>query len=206
MRRGVGYGILAGALWGTVFLVPRLLGDFPPALLASARCMMYGVVSLLAALPIARRVAAKLTRADLVALGWLAFVGNLVYYLFLTAAVHRIGIGPTSLIVGVLPVTVTLAGRHDHGAVPLHRLVFPLALVAAGIACINVHVFVGSASQAAASATTVAGKLAGIACALGALATERLLSHMREVPEHVHRQEVVSCTLVVRGSSASAPA
>lgn len=42
--------------------------------------------------------------------------------------------------------------------------------------------------------------------ALGALATERLLSHMREVPEHVHRQEVVSCTLVVRGSSASAPA
>lgn len=171
MRRGVGYGILAGALWGTVFLVPRLLGDFPPALLASARCMMYGVVSLLAALPIARRVAAKLTRADLVALGWLAFVGNLVYYLFLTAAVHRIGIGPTSLIVGVLPVTVTLAGRHDHGAVPLHRLVFPLALVAAGIACINVDVFVGSASQAAASATTVAGKLAGIACALGALAT-----------------------------------
>jgi DNA-binding LacI/PurR family transcriptional regulator len=42
--------------------------------------------------------------------------------------------------------------------------------------------------------------------ALGALATERLLSHMREVPEHVHRQEVVCCTLVVRGSSASTPA
>src|SRR6185437_9558769 len=42
--------------------------------------------------------------------------------------------------------------------------------------------------------------------ALGALATERLLSNMREVPEHVHRQEVVSCTLVVRGSSASIPA
>jgi len=171
MRRGVGYGILAGALWGTVFLVPRMLGDFAPGLLASARCMMYGIVSLLATLPIARRVAAKLTRADLVALARLAFIGNLVYYLFLTAAVHRIGIGPTSLIVGVLPVTVTLAGRHDHGAVPLHRLIFPLALVAAGIACINIDVFTGGPAQGAASAATVAGKLAGVACAVGALAT-----------------------------------
>ena len=171
MRRGVGYGIMAGALWGTVFLVPRLLGDFAPALLASARCMMYGVVSLIAAIPIGRRVAAKLTRADLMALARLAFIGNLVYYLFLTAAVHRIGIGPTSLIVGVLPVTVTLAGRHDHGAVPLHRLIFPLALVAAGIACINVDVFAGSVTQGAASAATVAGKLAGVGCAVGALAT-----------------------------------
>ena len=171
MRQGVSYGIMAGALWGTVFLVPRLLGDFPPALLASARCMMYGLVSLAAAVPIARRVAGKLTRADLGALAGLALIGNLVYYLFLTAAVHRIGIGPTSLIVGVLPVTVTLAGRHDHGAVPLVRLTFPLGLVAAGIACINVDVFAGGASQAAVSATTVAGKLAGVACAVGALAT-----------------------------------
>ncbi|HWX11168.1 MAG TPA: EamA/RhaT family transporter, partial [Trinickia sp.] len=81
MRRGVMYGMMAGALWGTVFLVPRLLPDFAPALLGAARCMMYGLVSLAAAVPIARRVAAKLTRPDLIALARLAFVGNLVYYL-----------------------------------------------------------------------------------------------------------------------------
>jgi drug/metabolite transporter (DMT)-like permease len=170
MRRGVMYGMMAGALWGTVFLVPRLLPDFAPALLSAARCMMYGLVSLAAAVPIARRVASKLTRADLIALARLAFVGNLVYYLFLTAAVHRVGIGPTSLIVGVLPVTVTLAGRRDHGALPLRRLAWPLALVTAGIVCINVDVFAGGPSQTQ-GADAVLGKLVGVVCALGALAS-----------------------------------
>ncbi|PTB19955.1 EamA family transporter [Trinickia symbiotica] len=170
MRRGVMYGMMAGALWGTVFLVPRLLADFSPALLASARCMMYGIVSLAAAVPIARRIAAKLTRADLVALARLAFIGNLVYYVFLTAAVHHVGIGPTSLIVGVLPVTVTLAGRRDHGAVPLGRLIWPLALVMAGIVCINVDVF-ANAPAPTPDAQSVPGKLLGLVCALGALAS-----------------------------------
>jgi drug/metabolite transporter (DMT)-like permease len=170
MRRGVTYGVMAGALWGMVFLIPRLLPDFAPLLLGASRCMMYGVVSLAAAAPIARRLAAKLTRADLVALAKLAFVGNLVYYVFLTAAVHRVGIGPTSLIVGVLPVTVTLAGRRDAGSVPLARLVWPLALVVAGIVCINVDVFSADPAIATGGAD-IWNKLVGVLCALGALAS-----------------------------------
>jgi drug/metabolite transporter (DMT)-like permease len=171
MRRGVMYGMMAGALWGTVFLVPRLLHDFPPVLLAAARCMMYGVVSLAAAVPIARRVAGKLTRADVFALARLALIGNLFYYALLTAAVHRVGIGPTSLIVGVLPLTVTLVGRRDHGAVPLNRLAWPLALVAAGIICVNIDVFAGPAGPANAGASSLFDKVIGLVCALAALAS-----------------------------------
>jgi drug/metabolite transporter (DMT)-like permease len=167
MRRGVTYGVLAGAIWGTVFLVPRLLPDFSPFLLGAARCMMYGLVSFAAALPMARRLAGKLTGADLLAVGKLAFVGNLVYYVFLTAGVHRVGIGPTSLIVGVLPLTVTLAGRRDTGAVPLARLRWPLALVAAGIVCINVDVFITAPSPAGAGG--LLDKATGVICATGAL-------------------------------------
>ena len=51
MRRGVAYGVMAGALWGVVFLAPRLLADFSPLLLGAGRYVMYGVVSVLAALP-----------------------------------------------------------------------------------------------------------------------------------------------------------
>ncbi|WP_206952052.1 DMT family transporter [Trinickia acidisoli] len=167
MRRGVTYGVMAGAIWGTVFLVPRLLPDFAPMLLGAARCMMYGLVSLVAALPMARRLAGKLTRADLVAVGKLALVGNLVYYVFLTAGVHRVGIGPTSLIVGVLPVTVTLAGRRDAGAVPIERLLWPLLLVVAGIVCINIDVFAAGPTQSGAG--SVSDKLLGVLCAVGAL-------------------------------------
>jgi drug/metabolite transporter (DMT)-like permease len=166
MQRGVAYGVMAGALWGMVFLVPRVLPDFSPLLLSAGRYTMYGIVSLAAALPMARSLIKRLTREDLGALVKLALAGNLLYYLLLTAAVHMIGIAPASLIVGVLPVTVTLLGRRDHGAVPLARLAWPLSLVVAGIACINIDVF----TVADTTPVSIATKLLGLACAVGALA------------------------------------
>ncbi|WP_322104088.1 DMT family transporter [Paraburkholderia sp. J41] len=167
MQRGVLYGVLAGALWGTVFVVPRQLAEFSPLLLSSGRYVMYGLVSLAALVPMLRRVWPRLTRADLVALVKLALMGNVLYYLFLASAIHLVGIAPASLIVGVLPVTVTLLGRRDHGAVPLARLVWPLAMIAAGIVCINVDVF--TASGNAASHASVLTRIAGLGCAVGAL-------------------------------------
>jgi drug/metabolite transporter (DMT)-like permease len=166
MQRGVAYGVMAGALWGMVFLVPRVLPDFSPLLLSAGRYTMYGIVSLAAALPSARSLVQRLSREDLAALVKLALAGNLLYYLLLTAAVHLIGIAPASLIVGVLPVTVTLLGRRDHGAVPLARLVWPLVMVMAGIACINIDVF----TVAGSTPVSIGTKLIGLACAVGALA------------------------------------
>jgi drug/metabolite transporter (DMT)-like permease len=170
MRRGVFYGMGAGAIWGFIFLAPRLLPDFSPLSLSVGRYLMYGLVSLAVALPFARRLTAKLTRADLVALAKLALVGNLLYYMLLASAVQLVGIAPTSLIVGILPVTVTLAGRRDHGAIDLRRLIGPLALVIAGIACINLDVFRDVLTHAGDGGASVPTRLAGLACAAGALA------------------------------------
>ena len=172
MQRGVAYGVMAGALWGVVFLVPRMLPEFSPLLLSAGRYTMYGIVSLVAALPMARSLVARLTREDLVALVKLALAGNLLYYILLASAVHLVGMAPASLIIGVLPVTVTLLGRRDHGAAPLARLVWPLAMVLAGIVCINVDVFsvASVADGAPGAAGSVLSKLAGLACAVGALA------------------------------------
>jgi len=78
MQRGVMYGMAAGAIWGFIFLAPRLLPDFSPLALSVGRYLMYGAVSLAVALPIARRLLAKLTRADFIALVKLALVGNLL--------------------------------------------------------------------------------------------------------------------------------
>ncbi|RQH07939.1 DMT family transporter [Paraburkholderia dinghuensis] len=167
MQRGVLYGVLAGALWGTVFVVPRQLQDFSPLLLSAGRYVMYGLVSLAALVPMLRRVWPRLTRQDLIMLVKLALMGNLLYYLFLATAIHLVGIAPASLIVGVLPVTVTLLGRSDHGAVPLARLVWPLAMIAAGIVCINIDVFTAGASHGDHASTLT--KIAGLGCAVGAL-------------------------------------
>ncbi|WP_250464511.1 DMT family transporter [Caballeronia sp. GAFFF2] len=171
MQRGVMYGMSAGAIWGFIFLAPRLLPDFSPLALSVGRYLMYGAVSLAVALPIARRLMTKLTRADLLALVKLALVGNLLYYMLLASAVQLVGVAPTSLIVGILPATVTLAGRRDDGAVELRRLAGPLSMILAGIACINLDVFRDVFLQhGSVETSSVPTRLAGLACALGALA------------------------------------
>jgi drug/metabolite transporter (DMT)-like permease len=83
--------------------------------------------------------------------------------------VQLAGVAPTSLIVGILPITITMLGRRDHGAVPLSRLIWPLLVVAAGIACINVDLFGQTAATAATNVRPVWQRIVGIACAAGAL-------------------------------------
>ena len=173
MGIGVLCGLLAGAFWGMVFIAPKLLPVFSPWELAIGRYLAYGLVAGVAALPLLRRIARKLTRADCVALLRQAFTGNLLYYVLLAFGVQLAGVGPTSLIIGILPISVTIMGRRDHGAVPLSRLLWPLLVVAAGIACINIDLFGGSHSAHGAAAGAVARpvwqKLAGVGCAAGAL-------------------------------------
>ncbi|WP_420998005.1 DMT family transporter [Cupriavidus sp. 30B13] len=173
MGIGVLCGLLAGAFWGMVFIAPKLLPVFSPWELAIGRYLAYGLVAFVAALPLMKRIARKLTRADCVALLRQAFTGNLLYYVLLAFGVQLAGVGPTSLIIGILPISVTIMGRRDHGAVPLARLIWPLLVVAAGIACINIDLFGGGAGAhgpaAGEAARTVWERVAGVMCAAGAL-------------------------------------
>ncbi|MDR3379665.1 DMT family transporter [Cupriavidus basilensis] len=173
MGIGVLCGLLAGAFWGMVFIAPKLLPVFSPWELAIGRYLAYGLVAFIAALPLMKRIARKLTRADCVALLRQAFTGNLLYYVLLAFGVQLAGVGPTSLIIGILPISVTIMGRRDHGAVPLSRLIWPLLVVAAGIACINIDLFAGGGHAHGAAAgeavRTVWQRLAGVICAAGAL-------------------------------------
>ena len=172
MRRGVTYGVIAGALWGAVFLAPVLIPDFSPIEGSAGRFAAYGLVSLFVALPRARALLSKLRPGDLGLLIRLALAGNLVYYFFLSAGVSLVGIAATSLIIGTLPVTITLFGSKTADAVPMRRLAPPLITILIGIVCINVDVFSKTSSphHAAASVTGMTA-VTGIACAAAALAS-----------------------------------
>ncbi len=165
MKRGIVYAGMAGAAWGGVFLVPKLLPEFSPLMLSCGRYLLYGAVSLLIAVPNARRLLKMLTKNDIVTLVKLALTGNLIYYVLLASAVQLAGIATASLIVGVLPVTITFAGRQDAGAVPLSRLVWPLLMVVLGIVCINIDIFFLDSARE----TSFASVGLGVACAFGAL-------------------------------------
>lgn len=141
MRQGMLYGVMAGALWGMIFLAPALIPDFSALQTSAGRYTAYGLVSLIAALPSARTLFRKVRFADVLVLTQLALFGNLIYYCLLVASVRHVGIAPASLIIGTLPVTITLLGSRAHGALPLKRLALPLLVVLAGIVCINVDVF-----------------------------------------------------------------
>jgi len=165
MTWGVLCGMLAGAFWGTVFIAPKWLSAFSPWELAFGRYTSYAAIALVALAPTWRATWGKIDRADLVAMFRQGAAGNVVYYVLLGYGVQLAGVTLTSLIIGVLPLSVTLVGRRDQGAVPLKVLAWPLAVVAAGIACINVDLF----SHAGPASGSLADKAIGLLCALGGL-------------------------------------
>lgn len=156
---GIGAGIAAGAFWGLVFLAPELVPGFTPLQLSAGRYLAYGIV---AAILIARawpRLRQRLGWADWRGLAWLSLAGNIVYYLFLAQAVQLGGVAMTSIVIGLLPITMTLAGAREHGAVPLRRLAPSLLLGGAGLACISWDSL----------ASLEGGAGIGLLCAIGAL-------------------------------------
>jgi len=130
----------AGLMWGLVFIGPLLLPDYPAAMQSFGRYIAFGVIALpLAGLDRARL--AQLGRADWIEAVKLGLVGNIVYYLFLASAIGRAGGPLPTMIIGTLPVVIAVSsnlrdGRRD-GRLPWLRLAPSLALIAAGIACVN---------------------------------------------------------------------
>lgn len=165
MWYGILCGLTAGAFWGMIFVMPRWLAEFSPVELALGRYLAYGLMTLMLLLPRLRPLLRRLTRNDCLVLLRHALAGNIVYYLLLSTGVQLAGVAAASLIIGLLPLSVTLLGRRDHGALPLRRLAWPLTLVVAGIVCINVDVFTHAAARHAAWPLVAAGML----CASGAL-------------------------------------
>jgi len=160
---GIACGIGAGALWGLVFLAPELVSAFSPLQLTVGRYLAFGAMSLLFILPRWQKITCKLTPTIWLALGWLALTGNTLYYLLLASAVQLGGIAMTSLIIGFLPVAVTIIGSRDRGAVPLKKLLPSLFFCALGAICIGWQAIANPFSQ------TLAVQIAGLCCALGAL-------------------------------------
>ncbi|MDC7695848.1 DMT family transporter [Asticcacaulis sp. DXS10W] len=155
---GVGCGVIAGALWGLVFLTPELAAGFTPLQLSAGRYLAYGLIAAVLIAPRWNRVRTLIDMKGWRALIRLSLLGNILYYICLAQAVQSGGVAMTTLIIGLLPVSVAVLGRHDHGSVPLRRLALPLALGVAGIAC-TVWGSIGGTS----------GSLFGIVCAFGAL-------------------------------------
>ncbi|MGO4261310.1 DMT family transporter [Lysobacter sp. TAB13] len=140
MLLGTLYALLAGLIWGLVFIGPLLLPEYPAALQSVARYLAFGLI----ALPLAwldRKALRQLARADWIEAMKLAAIGNLLYYLCLASAIQRAGGPLPTMIIGTLPVVIAISAnlrnaRRD-GRLPWASLAPSLLLIAAGIGCVN---------------------------------------------------------------------
>jgi len=140
MWTGTLYALIAGLMWGLVFVGPLLVPEYPAALQSVGRYLAFGLI----ALPLAwfdRAALRQLARADWIEALKLAAVGNLLYYLCLASAIQRAGGPLPTMIIGTLPVVIAVSAnlrnaRRD-GRLPWARLAPSLLLIVAGIACVN---------------------------------------------------------------------
>ena len=140
MVSGIAFALAAGMLWGLVFIGPLLLPEYPPVLQSFGRYLAFGLI----ALPLAwldRSELYRLTRQDWIEALKLAAIGNILYYSFLASAIQRAGGPLPTMIIGTLPVVISVSANllnHERdGRLPWMKLAPSLTAILAGIACVN---------------------------------------------------------------------
>ncbi len=109
MFYGVLAGLAAGALWGLVFIAPRMVPGLSSVDLTVGRFVSYGALSF-ALMLLVRQSSWPTTRQALSALG-LSVLGFTGYYLLLVFAIRDAGTAVPSLIIGTIPIWMMLLGK-----------------------------------------------------------------------------------------------
>lgn len=130
MFRGILAGLAAGALWGLVFVAPRMVHGYSGVDITAGRFLAYGLVAV-AAMLLARGRHAMPTASQALAAFGLSVLGFTGYYLLLVLAIRDAGTEVPSLVIGTIPVWVMLLGKPQGLRWP--ALLPGLALTAAGL-------------------------------------------------------------------------
>ena len=106
---GILAGLAAGALWGLVFIAPRMVPGLLSVDLTVGRFVSYGALSF-ALMLLVRQSAWPTQRQAFSALG-LSVLGFTGYYLLLVLAIRDAGTAVPSLIIGTIPIWMMLLGK-----------------------------------------------------------------------------------------------
>jgi drug/metabolite transporter (DMT)-like permease len=132
-NKGILAGLIAGVFWGTPFLVPMLLSNFSAFEITFGRFFFFGIVSLIF-LPRVIRVWKQLNWLDLLNVFVLSAAGFWLYTLVLFYGVQLTGGVTAALIIGCLPLTITLFSSPHFNA----KLWLGLSLILIGLLCLVV--------------------------------------------------------------------
>lgn len=128
---GIAAGLAAGALWGLVFLAPRMAPNLSALDLTAGRFLCFAAVAGLLML-LTWRSHAWPTWPQAWAALWFSVLGATGYYLLLAQAILYAGVEVPSLIIGTIPVWLMLLGKPHH--LKWAHLLPGLVLTAVGLA------------------------------------------------------------------------
>jgi len=127
--------IATTALWALAFIVPLMVPGASSLDITFGRYFAYGICSLFLLWRFGR---VRLSAGDWGLAAAFAFFGNLFYYALLVLGIRLAGAGLAVPIIGLLPVTVALAGNWREGAMPWRALALPLVAVFIGLMMVNI--------------------------------------------------------------------
>ena len=130
MLKGILAGLGAGALWGLVFVVPRMAPGLTSVDLTAGRFLSYGAMSALVMTFSWRSHKWPTVRQALSALG-MSLLGATAYYVLIVLAIQNSGSEVPTLIIGTIPLWVMLLGKP--ATLQWKALLPGLALTTAGL-------------------------------------------------------------------------
>jgi hypothetical protein len=127
---GIALMMATTSLWALAFIAPLAIPDASAIEIALGRFIVYGLIS---ATAVSLRRIVRLTLPILVQAVVFALTGNIVYYVLLVLGIQLAGATMAVLIIGMLPVTISLCGQLQAGSPALRRLAAPLVLFGLGV-------------------------------------------------------------------------
>ncbi len=153
MVGGIAAGLAAGALWGLVFVVPRMTPGLSEVDLTAGRFISFGAISALAVWFTRKSFRPPTPRQALTALG-MSVLGYTGYYLILAISIVKAGTEVPTLIIGIIPIWMMIWGKP--ASLRWSALLPGMALTLAGLALMthaSWQANVASGSSGAGSAT-----------------------------------------------------
>ncbi|MDU2064680.1 MAG: DMT family transporter [Sporomusaceae bacterium] len=135
---GIIYAVIADGIWALAFIIPKLLPSYSAVEITCGRFLVYGVFSIVIWLCRKKNMffpngGRKIWSQALL----FAFCGNLGYYFFLVLAIQLAGVTLSTLVIGMLPITVSLYGNWLFREFSFKRVLPSVLLVLCGIIVIN---------------------------------------------------------------------
>lgn len=134
---GILFGIIANLLWGLGFLIPTMLSSFTVIEITLGRCFFYGLISLIIFIVIERQKNYIYKWKIFLTAMLFAFAGNIGYYFFEVYAIKYAGSSITTLIIGILPVSISLYGNWLRREYPFSILFKSIIIIFSGFIVIN---------------------------------------------------------------------